>query len=56
MGKGQFSTPVKVVLGVVAILVVVVIIIAVTRPNLLGFSRAANQSINESIGGIQDFL
>lgn len=56
MRKGQFSTPVKVLMGVVAVLVVVAIIIAVTRPNLLGFSTEANKTIGESFLNIQGFL
>lgn len=55
MRKGQFSTPVKVIIAVMILLAVAALLLAIARPQLFGFSTEANQTIMEqfkSIGNV----
>lgn len=52
------STPIKVVVATMAILILLTLVLMIVRPNLLGFSSSSNQTINSSlwhIGNVTGF-
>lgn len=44
----------KIVIGVMALLLILGIVLAFVRPDLLGFSQQANQTVGESFKNLSD--
>ncbi|MDY6776702.1 MAG: hypothetical protein SVQ76_01190 [Candidatus Nanohaloarchaea archaeon] len=55
LGKRKgMTTAMKIVIGVMALLLILGIVLAFVRPDLLGFSQQANQTVGESFKNLSD--
>lgn len=54
--RGEFSTPIRLVIAIMLIMIILVLVISIVRPNVFQFSGTSNQTIFDTLKNIGGFI